>query len=86
MKEKNMKTFTLKINDNDYVGDIIYEDNNFQLVNFNEILPIESNDYYEIKTFFPNFHLEIGEYMNNTYRICCNNSVMLTKSESKNID
>lgn len=81
-----MKTFTLKINDNDYIGDIVYEDNNFQLVNFNEILPIESNDYYEIKTFFPNFKLEIGEYMNDTYRICSENSVMLTENELKSLN
>lgn len=81
-----MKQITINIHGNKYTGDILSDDESFQLVRFDGILPIESNDYYEIKTFFPNLRLEIWEYMNDTYRICCGNSVMLTESESKSID
>lgn len=81
-----MKQITINIQGSKYNGDILCDNEAFQLVRFDGILPIESSDYEDIKTFFPNFRLEIGEYMNDTYRICCGNSVMLTESESKSID
>lgn len=81
-----MEQFVINLQGNRYGGDILYENESFQLVRFNGILPIESSDYEDIKTFFPNFHLEIGEYLSDTYRICCGNSVMLTESEAQSMD
>jgi len=81
-----MKQIVINIQGNRYGGDILCDNNLFQLVRFDGILPIESSDYYDIKTFFPNFHLEIGEYMNDTYRICSGNSVMLTENELKTLN
>lgn len=81
-----MKQIVINIQGNRYGGDVLCDNESFQLVKFDGILPIESTDYDDIKTFFPNFHLEIGEYMCDTYRICSGNNVMLTESECKALD
>ena len=69
--ENKDKYRIILIENNSFIGELVAEniDNNTKLYKFDNIPYVDGNDFYDIRKEFPNFKIDVGDCIVNSYFI-----------------